>query len=158
MQSDLFPVLEYSAPQAFYIGVGSRMLDRFDERTRQQLLAPAEKRAAIRSLSMVSAQLLFSAFSTVNGELYGCVFGNPSSASVPCVFQTPQPSPPPGAAGTTLDQAAAAFDAGALEQAEQLAARALKQNPGDPMAGYLVRVVEREKQLRRASGNNRATR
>jgi len=158
IQSDLFPVLEYAAPRAFYIGIGSRMLDRFDERTRQQLLAPAEKRAALRSLPMVTAQILFSTFSTVNGELYGCLFGNPSSASVPCVFQTPQPSPPPGAGGTTLDQAAAAFDAGALDQAEQLTALAFKQNPGDPLAGYLARVVDREKQMRRATDNNRAAR
>ncbi|MBI3848829.1 MAG: fused MFS/spermidine synthase [Verrucomicrobia bacterium] len=158
MQSDLFPVLEYAAPRAFYIGVGSRMLDRFDERTRQQLLAPPEKRAALHSLPAVSAQLLFSTFSTVNGELFGCVFGNPSSANVPCVFQTRQPAPPPGGSGTALDQAARAFEAGALDPAAQLAALAWKQNPADPMAGYMSRVIEREKQLRQASGNARAQR
>ncbi len=158
IQSDLFPVLEYAAPLAFYIGIGSRMLDRYDERTRQQLLAPADKRAALRSLPLGNTQLLFSTFSTVNGELYGCLFGNPSSASVPCIFQTPQPSPPPGASGTTLDQAAAAFDAGALDQAEQLTALALQQNPGDAQAGYLARVVTRERQQRQAGGNTRAAR
>jgi hypothetical protein len=60
--------------------------------------------------------------------------------------------------GCGVQGAATAFDAGALEQAEQLAAQALKQNPGDAQAGYLTRVVEREKQLRRASGNNHAAR
>ena len=43
LQSDLFPILEYAAPRAFFLGTGSRMLDRFDERTRQQLLAPPGK-------------------------------------------------------------------------------------------------------------------
>jgi hypothetical protein len=156
IQSDLFPILEYAAPRAFYVGSGSRMLDRYDERTRQQLLAPPEKRTALRSLPMITAQILFNTFSTVNGELYGCLFGNRSSASVPCVFQTPQPAPPPGAAGTLLDQAAVAFDAGALDQAAQLIALVLNQNPADAQAGYLARVVSREKQKRQASGNIRA--
>lgn len=112
IQSDLFPVLEYAAPRAFYLSEGSRMLDRFDERTRQQLLAPAEKRAALRSLSTLTARTIFSDFSTINGELYDCLFGTTPNAGVPCAFQTPQPVPPPGASGTVLDLAATAFAAG----------------------------------------------
>jgi hypothetical protein len=38
------------------------------------------------------------------------------------------------------------FHAGDLVGAENLAAAALKQNPNDPQAGYLMRVIEREKQ------------
>jgi hypothetical protein len=40
IQSDLFPILEYEAPKAFYLGVSSSMLGQFDERTRQMDLAP----------------------------------------------------------------------------------------------------------------------
>ncbi len=47
IQSDLFPVLEYAAPRAFFLGTGSRVLWQYDERTRQQLLAPAEKAATL---------------------------------------------------------------------------------------------------------------
>ena len=53
---------------------------------------------------------------------------------------------------------AAAFEAGALDQAEQLTALALQQNPGDAQAGYLARVVTRERQLRQASGSTRVAR
>ncbi len=158
IQSDLFPVLEYAAPRAFYLSPVARMLDKYDERTRQQLLAPAGKRDALRSLPTATAQLLFGTFSTVNGELFGCIFGAPSSAGVPCVFQTPAPVPPPGASGTILDLAALAFDAGNLEQAGEMAAVALEKNPNDPQAGYLARVIEREKQLRRTAAGSQAAR
>jgi spermidine synthase len=152
MQSDLFPILEYAAPRAFYVGSGSRMLDRFDERTRQQLLAPVEKRAALGVLPLEIAQLIFSDFSTVNGELYGCLFGTAPNAGVPCAFKTPLPVPPPGSEPGIIGEAARFFAAGNLEPAGQLAALALKQNPADAQAGYLARVIEREKQSRRAAG------
>ena len=44
-----------------------------------------------------------------------------------------------------MSKAEQLFHAGNLEQAEALTAMALKQNPGDEMAGYLMRVIEREK-------------
>ena len=148
IQSDLFPVLEYAAPKAFFMGNGTRMLDQYDERTRRQLLAPPEKIAALHSLAVSEAQYVFSDFSTINGELYGCLFGYPSSATVPCAFQTPQPVPPPGSDGTPLANAERAFSAGNLVQAEALAGIALKQKPEDELAGYLLRVIEREKETR----------
>jgi len=151
LQSDLFPVLEYAAPRAFYLGTGSRMLDRFDERTRQQLLAPAEKNAALASLPPNNAQLVFSDFSTVNGELFSCFFGTAPNAGVPCIFQTPQPVPQPEAGGGAVADAERAFQAGNLDQSEATTAMALKLNPTDAQAGYLMRVIEREKKLRAKS-------
>ncbi len=122
-------------------------MEQFDERTRQQLLAPPEKNAALHSLTVSEAQYVFSDFSTINGELYGCLFGYASSANVPCVFQTPQPLPPPGSDGGPLGNAEKAFAAGELIQADGLATLALKRDPADPQAGYLLRVIEREKKF-----------
>jgi spermidine synthase len=55
MESDMFPQLEHIAPVAFFIGQRSRLLGIFDERTRQQSLAPPLKQAALRSLSPASS-------------------------------------------------------------------------------------------------------
>ena len=158
LQSDMFPVLEYAAPEAFFMSAGSRMLERYDERTQQQLLAPPEKRAALRSLSAPEAQYVFSDFSTMSGELYGCLFGNLSSNNVPCAFNTSESAPAPGSGGTVLDQAEKAFSNGNLSQARQLAALALKQKPDDVMAGYVARVIERAEKTRAVDDKIQATR
>jgi spermidine synthase len=146
IQSDLNPILEYAAPRAFYIGAGCKYLDGFDERTRQQLLAPELKRRTLGSLPIASAQLVFQDFLTVNGELGLALFGGPGHDTVPCTFQTPFPSPPPGAGGGAATEAARAFERGNLAQAEQLVEQALKEIPGNVQAEYLLRVIEREKQ------------
>ncbi len=145
LQSDLFPVLEYAAPRAFFLGNGSRVLARFDERTRQQLLAPPEKNSVLASLPTGNAELIFSDFSTINGELHNCFFGTVPNADVPCVFQTPQPVPPPASDGSTMSAAEKAFHNGDLVQAEALTTTALRQNPNDTQAGYLMRIIGREK-------------
>jgi len=147
VQSDLFPILEYEAPRAFYLSEGTQVLDPFDERTEQQLLAPAEKREVLHSLPTSDVQIIFSDFSTVNGQLNGALFGNPQDANLPCVFQTPLASPAPDTAGTVLDQATRAFSQGDLTEARQLVALALKQNPDDEMAGYLSRVIARAEKM-----------
>ncbi len=149
VQSDLFPILEYEAPRAFYLGAGSSVLDHYDERTYQQLLAPADKREILHSFNNPNAQIIFSDFSTVNGQLYGCLFGNPTSAGIPCAFQTPLPAPPPGGLGAILDQAEQVFSTGNLSEAQRLAALALQQKPDDAMAGYVSRVIERAQQARK---------
>ena len=158
MQSDLFPILEYAAPRAFFMGDGTRLLDRFDERTWQQLLGPPEKYAALRSLSPQNAQYIFSDFSTINGELYGCLFGYTSSAGVPCAFNTPRPAPPPGSGGSDLDRAEKAFSTGNLSEAQQWVALALKQKPDDTMAGYVARVIERAQKMRTVDDKTQVTR
>jgi hypothetical protein len=154
IQSDLFPILEYKAPEAFFMGNGTRMLEQFDERTRQQLLAPPDKDAVLRSLSTAQAQYVFSDFSTINGELYGCLFGSSIGANVPCIFQTPLPCPPPAADGSLVSTAERAFYEGNLEQAENLTTQALRYNPNDVLAGYLSRIIGREKNPRAAMATN----
>jgi hypothetical protein len=91
IQSDLFPVLEYAAPRAFYLGDNSRMLEKFDERTRQQLLAPAGKLAILQSLPPEQVQSVFSEFTTINYELFVSVRGLASATTLPCVFNTNSP-------------------------------------------------------------------
>jgi spermidine synthase len=157
IQSDLFPVLEYEAPRAFYLSEGTQVLDPFDERTEQQLLAPAEKRVVLHSLPLSDVQTIFSDFSTVNGQLNGALFGNPADANLPCVFQTPQTSPPPDAARTVLSQATRAFSQGDLHEAGRLAALALKEQPDDEMAGYLSRVIGRAQKMRQAAAKHAAS-
>ena len=158
IQSDLFPVLEYEAPRAFYMGAVSRLLDHYDERTRQQWLALPDKLAVLGSLPLENVQVIFSPASTVNKELWGCVFGSVSSADVPCVFRTPAPAPVPGTPETTLDQAEKAFSTGNLAEAQQLAALALKQKPDDTMAGYVARVIKRAQKMRTVDDKTQATR
>lgn len=102
---------------------------------------------------MRDAQYVFSDFSTINGELYGCLFGYPSSANVPCVFQTPQPSPPPAQDGSDVSKAELAFRNGDLNLAEEILKTTLKKNSSNELAGYVMRVVEREKKLRDKSSN-----
>jgi hypothetical protein len=143
IQSDLFPILEYEAPRAFYLGNLASLLNHYDERTYQQLLSPANKREMLHSFNNDNARVIFSDFSTVNEQLYDCLFGSPASAGIPCAFQTPLPTPPPGGLGAVLDQAEKAFSAGNLSEARQLATLALQQKPDDKMAGYVERVIER---------------
>lgn len=71
VQSDLFPILEYEAPRAFYVGANARDLARFDERTWQMQLAPAEKRQALTALDDKTLQPIFTQFSTINEEIRG---------------------------------------------------------------------------------------
>jgi spermidine synthase len=158
IQSDLFPILEYTAPRAFYINGVSLLLDRYDERTRQQLLAPPQKLAVLKSLPLENVQAVFNPASTDNKELWGCVFGASSSADVPCALQTPVPAPAPGATGTVLDQAEKAFSTGNLSEARQLAALALKQKPDDHMAGYVERVIERAEKSQMADAQKQPAR
>jgi hypothetical protein len=143
-QSDLHPTLEYAAPKAFFIGGGTHVLDRFDERTRQQTIAPAEKNILLHTLSPEEARYVFTDLPTGNTELFGCLFGYSTGSGVPCVFQTAQPASS-GADDSIVSQAKRAFQAGNMEQAEALAAAAIKQAPADDQAGYLLRVIQREK-------------
>lgn len=69
VQSDEYPILEYAAPHAFYLGEPSRMLFNYDERTRQLALAPPRKRADLAALSATNLARIFGTYSTINSEL-----------------------------------------------------------------------------------------
>jgi len=99
IQSDAFPVLEYEAPRAFYIGGRSRLLANFDERTWQLPLASTEKQTAVGTLSDKSLQAIFANRSSCNDDITGyftrrlrdATEGNPperfDSAFLPCLFR-----------------------------------------------------------------------
>jgi spermidine synthase len=67
-QSDEFPVLEYEAPKAFFIGASAKDFLQFDERTRQHALASPAKRAALNALSAAALVPIFPQFGSVNPE------------------------------------------------------------------------------------------
>ena len=102
VQSDFFPVLEYEAPKAFYIGASSALLTLFDERTWQRDLAMPEKAETLASLEVNVLREVFGSFTSVNDQLNHCLAvlfaadANRTSSSVedmPCVFNSPG-SPP----------------------------------------------------------------
>ncbi|PYI79632.1 MAG: hypothetical protein DME26_23040, partial [Verrucomicrobia bacterium] len=99
LQSDRFPILEYDAPKAFFIGDNAQALATFDERTWQWELASAQKRTALASLGDGPVRTVFTNFASVNRELDRHLRGHfrqtsepgegPDSARkrpMPCVF------------------------------------------------------------------------
>jgi len=91
VQSDTFPILEYDAPRAFFIGDTASRLTRFDERTWQCDFASPEKRAAAAALDSASLRDIFNQHFTINAELWQTLVlhnqGKPASSSVgPCLF------------------------------------------------------------------------
>jgi hypothetical protein len=101
IQSDNFPVLEYEAPLAFFIGGAASAIDRFDERTWQLALASPEKRSTLSRLSKQSVQAVFET-SSINPELRQALStrlrANTNSLmradpfGVPCIFLPAQPA------------------------------------------------------------------
>jgi hypothetical protein len=156
-QSDLFPVLEYAAPRAFYVGINAKMFERFDERTRQQAVAPPDKLTTLHSLSVPEVRSIFFPFSTVNGELLDSLLGKEAGANVPSVFK---PNAPPAMSEdsdestATLSRAMVALHSGDLKQAGQLAVLAQQQNPTNPQAAYVTRIIDREQQLQQAADSH----
>jgi predicted membrane-bound spermidine synthase len=157
IQSDLFPVLEYAAPRAFYVGVNAKVFERFDERTRQQAVAPPDKLATLHSLTATDVHSVFFPFSTVNKELLDGLLGREAGANVPCVFKTNAPpamSEGPDESATTLNRAITALNTGDLKQAGQLAALALQQNPANAQAAYVARIIDREQRLQQTADSH----
>lgn len=68
MQSDEFPVLEYEAPKAFYIGAHATEFRHFDERVRQHQLALPPKRLALAAASAELLKPVFPTHGTVNAD------------------------------------------------------------------------------------------
>jgi hypothetical protein len=60
IQTDEFPILEYAAPEAFFMGSSAQFLQRFDERTWQADMAAPEKRRLLTALSREQLKALFS--------------------------------------------------------------------------------------------------
>ncbi len=151
IESDMFPLLEHVAPLAFFMGGRAKLLSLYDERTRQQQLAPPDKPIALRDLSSNDVRSVFGTFESVNEELMYCVLDMPAGAKIPCVFKRQEFSVtnPPSA----LDEAIAALNAGDLAQAERMITRAAERDASDPQVYYVARILEREKQSRAGIGS-----
>lgn len=125
VQSDLFPVLEYRAPEAFFIAEHSRLLWIYDERTWQIDLAPREKNDVLSHLPPSQVHEVFQDYLSVNADLVRLINarfptnGAPSEPEVlvsgqhaPLVFNDGQPRPHrlliPNGADPELQQALAA--------------------------------------------------
>ncbi len=69
VQSDAFPVLEYEAPRAFFLGHRAEDFLRFDERTWQSPLASAEKQRILGSLTTAELEEMCKEYKSVNPDL-----------------------------------------------------------------------------------------
>lgn len=86
VQSDAFPILEYEAPKAFYIGTSSVLQSLFDERTWQMDLAPREKQSALSGMPATKLNEFFGLFTSANLQL---------SQYLSLVWDAPADGPPP---------------------------------------------------------------
>ena len=66
IQSDVFPVLEYEAPRAFFLGQGATEFLFYDERTWQSSLAGTQKRQLLASLTTDDFREIFKEYKSVN--------------------------------------------------------------------------------------------
>ncbi len=93
IQTDGFPVLEYEAPVAFFIGTKAQRIMRFDERTWQSNFLTEERRRVLANLDDPTLQRVFERF-TINRELGTVVAerlkrarnSGPVAPVTPCVF------------------------------------------------------------------------
>lgn len=117
IQTDGFPVLEYEAPIAFFIGAKAHRLATFDERTWQAGFATEERRRALGSLDDPTLRNIFER-DTINRELRGIVAerlqrspttvkkDKPLAFGAPCIFDPtagrPESPLPPDTAATLV--------------------------------------------------------
>ncbi|HEY1173097.1 MAG TPA: fused MFS/spermidine synthase [Verrucomicrobiae bacterium] len=96
IQSDAFPVLEYEAPRAFFLGHRAEKFLQFDERTWQSSLATAEKQRILRELTAADLKGIFQDDYSVNPVLTSYlkrrIAGADNAALVP-VFAEHSPIP-----------------------------------------------------------------
>ena len=100
-QTDEFPLLEYAAPKAFFIGQSANGLAEFDERAQQFPLTSQEKLGVLRALPESVLFELFEEFSTSNPDLRAYLRALRSEEStalnavIPVAFRDPATYPEP---------------------------------------------------------------
>jgi predicted membrane-bound spermidine synthase len=101
-QSDAYPILEYEAPKAFFVGESAGILNLFDERTWQWDLASGAKADTLEGLDLKVTHEIFERFTSVNSQLNRClglrfeaVENHTATAdpAVPCIFHSPGSRP-----------------------------------------------------------------
>jgi len=103
VQSDEWPLLEYDAPKAFFLGRHAKVLEQFDERTWQHPLADPVRRQILQTLTDQQLDRIFHEFSSVNGDLTRYLDAREKGMDqmdrglfvgirlIPSVFRPPQP-------------------------------------------------------------------
>ena len=69
IQTDEFPLLEYRAPRAFFVGLTAGRICFFDERTWQSDIAPAQKSSVLAALGTNAVKTVFEHYKSVNPAL-----------------------------------------------------------------------------------------
>ncbi|HVK59649.1 MAG TPA: fused MFS/spermidine synthase [Candidatus Kapabacteria bacterium] len=84
IQTDDVPILEYAAPQAFFMGVDARRLNYYDERLAQFPIAAKEKVTALRALPEHVLLSSFSPYGSCNTDLriYTTAVANKASGAL----------------------------------------------------------------------------
>jgi spermidine synthase len=117
VQSDYFPMLEYEAPKAFFIGKEASLLRNYDERTVQAALLPDAKQQVLASLEDARLRAaFFSGFQSVNSDLTKILSARLNtnatmnlSSNIPSVFQRASHSRAPETIRSLGDQFQAAI-------------------------------------------------
>jgi predicted membrane-bound spermidine synthase len=69
VQTDDYPILEYQAPRAFFIGALATRYEFFDERTWQAGIAPAEKVSQLASLDEAALKTVFGEYRSATSDM-----------------------------------------------------------------------------------------
>jgi len=101
LQSDVFPILEYEAPKAFYLGGWSALLVLLDERTWQWELASESKAKVLSTMDVAVLRDVFGRYTSVNAQLNQILVARfeaadhhrtSQGAGIPCLFETQDPA------------------------------------------------------------------
>ena len=171
VQADDFPILEYSAPRAFYIYLHNRgvfRLQNFDERTWQTDLAPAGVNNDLAKLDPPALKTIFANGGSLNEDLisylqnrYSHYLGHADlkpimfeNRAMPCTFLntngTIKAAPPTSAATNYADVVRASLRLSEAGRAGAMLLRGLQSEPDSDELRYLSRILIREKILQPA--------
>ena len=142
IQSDLFPILEYAAPRAFYVGINAKLFNQFDERTRQLSLAPVSKRSTLAALSKTDILTSLVPYTSINEQLLASLTAK-NAEPMANIFTAPLPASGKAteAGGGPLGAAIKAFNQGEYQSGLDLVNAYLDRNPTNSDAAYLRRVI-----------------
>jgi predicted membrane-bound spermidine synthase len=147
-QSDLFPVLEYEAPKAFYIGTPATVFKKYDERTIQNPLLPEFKRNILATFDGRMLQAVFGSYGSVNPDLLLFVkwriatnaWQQPAPHEVVTLPSIFRPTNAPVHLAVLPDDATAE-ERELLETANQLASRSTEYQPAIRKIESLIRTL-----------------
>jgi predicted membrane-bound spermidine synthase len=156
VQSDYFPMLEYEAPKAFYVGKHATLLRNYDERTMQSALLSDAKRQMLSSIADAPLRAVFVEFASVNPDLMQVLIARlntnsspPLASRISSVFHSPSQRPMASSAESPVGQPLELVISQLREPQDRHAAvQRLKQllgennQPGSTAAQYAARAAQ----------------